>query len=262
MTILNLIQDTAKFAPLCRVVIASMLFVMGIASGGCAGQKAQAIEQQREVVVVLHGLGRSKSAMWLLARRLEDAGFETYRVGYSSLGVTPEQILEQVSHQIQACCTTETRPVHYVGHSLGGLLIRAYLDQHHPSPLGRVVLIGTPNHGTPLVDYFYDQWWMRLLGPTALALGTDADSFPNRLGPPYYPVGIIAGKSGGHGNDTVLPGIDDGIVPVDSTKLAQMSDFILVDSSHAFMRYNEVVAQEVIQFLRNGKFEHHRTTNR
>jgi hypothetical protein len=134
------------------------------------------------------------------------------------------------------------------------LLIRAYLQEKRVENLGRVVLMGTPNQGTPVVDHFSDSWWMKLLGPTANALGTDSESFPGSLDTPYYPVGVIAGVSGNGYNDRFLPGADDGLVTVEGTKLDGMSDFILVKSGHAFMRYKEEVAKQAVYFLKNGKF--------
>ena len=134
----------------------------------------------RDIVVLLHGLGRSNSAMWLLASRLEDAGFHVERVGYSSLDQTPVQILAAVSGQIDVCCAKHERTVHFVGHSLGGLLIRAYLQDHGVDKLGRVVLMGTPNQGTTVVDHFRDRWWMQLMRVSswsAIAL-----IFPNSSG--------------------------------------------------------------------------------
>ena len=208
----------------------------------------------REVVVLLHGLGRNNMAMWLLAQRLEDAGFHVERIGYSSLNVSPDEILEEVSNQIDSCCSRHHKTVHYVGHSLGGLLIRAYLQERRPGNLGRVVLLGTPNQGTPIVDRFRDQWWMKLLGPTTNALGTDSESFPNSLEPPWYPVGVIAGVASRGNNEPWLPGADDGLVTVEATRLEGMSDFIVLSTGHAFMRYDAEVARQTISFLNDGKF--------
>jgi pimeloyl-ACP methyl ester carboxylesterase len=209
---------------------------------------------ESEIVVLLHGLGRSNLAMWLLAQRIENAGYHVERIGYSSLNVTPQEILEEVTSQIDSCCAHHQKPVHYVGHSLGGLLIRAYLQEKRPDNIGRVVLMGTPNQGTPIVDAFRDKWWMKFLGPTTSALGTENDSFPGSLEAPFYPVGVIAGVANTRRNDAWLPGPDDGLVTVEATKLEGMSDFIVIRTGHSFMRYDQEVARQTVSFLRDGRF--------
>ena len=215
---------------------------------------SESAHDDKDIVVLLHGLARGNAVMWLLASRLKDAGFHVHRVGYGTLNRSPEQMLEEVQSQIDECCAAHQRRVHFVGHSMGGLLIRAYLQDRSVQNLGRVVLIGTPNQGTEVVDRFRDRWWMQMLGPAALSLGTDDDSFPNSLAAPYYPVGVIAGESSRDIDDEILPGKDDGLVPVESTKLEGMSDFIVVETGHAFMRYDEEVARQTVAFLWDGAF--------
>lgn len=215
----------------------------------------QAREQAREQVVVIHGLGRSRVAMWPLARRIEAAGYDVHLVGYDSLGATVDEALAEVSEQIDACCAASTVPVHFVGHSLGGLLIRAYLADHTVPGLGRVVMLGTPNQGTPVVDRNRDAWWMQLAGPLANALGTGPDGFAKALPAPTYPVGVIAGEvSGGPGAAVQLTEPNDGLVPVASTRLDGMRDFVVLNVGHSMMRHNEAVAQHTLAFLRDGRF--------
>lgn len=206
-----------------------------------------------ETVVLLHGLGRSPRAMSRLAVRLEEAGYRVESLGYSSIGESPETIVQGLKEQIAACCLDRSGPLHFVGHSLGGLLIRGYIEAARPSNLGRVVMLGTPNRGTAVVDRYRNKWWFSMLGSTAMSLGTDAASYPNTLPAPDYPVGVIAGRKP-QSNDALLPGDDDGLVAVDSTKVAGMSDFLVVDVGHAAMRYDARVAARTIEFLRTGRF--------
>ena len=208
----------------------------------------------KEIIVLLHGLGRSKTSMWLLASRLEDAGYYVRRVGYSSLDQTPDQILDDVSSQINECCQKHPQPVHFVGHSLGGLMVRAYLQNNRVDQLGRVVLLGTPNKGTQAVDHFSGGWLIDILGPAAKALGTDSTSFPNSLEAPYYPVGVIAGQISSRINDIVIPGKDDGVVSVEATEVDGMTDFIVIETGHSRMRYDREVAEQTIEFIKNGVF--------
>lgn len=237
-------------------LIALMLIVVqGYSSIYAHSTASEQTSVDKETVVLLHGLGRSKTAMWLLASRLEDEGFHVENIGYSSLTQAPSEILDEIGRQIDDCCIESQNTVHFVGHSLGGLLIRAYLQERKPENLGNVVLIGTPNKGVEAVDIYRDRWWLKLIGPTAIALGTDSNSFPNTLEQPYYPVGVIAGVSGDDDNDHILPGIDDGLVTVESTKLENMTDFAIVDSSHTYMRYDEDVARLTVDFLRHATFQ-------
>lgn len=208
-----------------------------------------------EIVVLLHGLARSNAAMWVLNIRLKRAGYHVEPVGYRSLRSTPEEIMQDITRQIDRCCKQRNNTVHFVGHSLGGLLIRKYLQENRVKNLGRVVLMGTPNQGTAVADYFRDKWWAQIAGPTALALGTDRNSFPLSLEDPYYPVGVIAGVVDNNLNEHVLPGQDDGLVSIEATKLKGMSDFVIIKSGHTMMRYNEKVALQAISFLRNGYFD-------
>ncbi|MBI9086006.1 MAG: alpha/beta fold hydrolase [Desulfobacterales bacterium] len=236
--------------------LVTAVFLLAAPFTACAQEKNVTAEHSSgETVVLLHGLGRSKAAMWLLANRLEKAGFNVQRIGYDSIDATPEEIIATVTGQIQDCCVGGHRTVHFVGHSLGGLIIRAYLDSHHPENLGSVVLIGTPNQGTPIVDRFHDRWWMKLVGPTALALNQKGNSFPKTLGDPYYPVGVIAGKIESCLAETLHGGKSDGLVPVASTRVNNMTDFMVVETGHSAMRYDSEVARQAIAFLRSGRFE-------
>ena len=194
-------------------------------------------------------------AMWLLASRLEDAGYRVARVGYRSLQDTPQEILADIEGQIDACCIAVSPKLHFVGHSLGGLLIRAYLTDRKMANLGRVVLIGTPNTGSEIVDNLRHKWWFKVLGPMARSLGTDAKSFPSTIGPPDYPLGVIAGKKKAGRNDALLPGEDDGLVSVESTKISGMADFVVVESGHSAMRYDKAVVRLVVDFLQTGTFD-------
>ena len=209
------------------------------------GFAIQAIQtsEEKETVVMLHGLFRSNSAMWLLANRVEDAGYEVIRIEYKSFKVSPNEIIKEVSKKIDEEIAGKDTKVHFVGHSLGGLMIRAYLAEKKPKRLGRVVLLGSPSKGTDFVDKFRDRWWMKMLGETTLELGKDGDSFHKNLPDPDYPLGIIAGKKGDDSNDDTIPGEDDGIVPVESTKVDGMADMIVMETSHAMLRYNKDVAK-------------------
>ncbi|HES59660.1 MAG: hypothetical protein JW956_06145 [Calditrichaceae bacterium] len=210
--------------------------------------------EKEDYVYILHGFAQSKWSMKLLSLRLEKAGFVVERIGYKSLNRSPKDILRDITEQINADLPDTNYTVHFVGQSLGGLMIRAYLDSNRIANLGRVVLIGTPNQGTPVVDKYRDSWWMKILGPMPRALGTDANSFPNSIDDPYYPVGIIAGNMKIEINEEMMPGEDDGIVPLKSTILEAMTDMVIIETNHIFLPKSLPAAKQTIAFLRTGRF--------
>jgi len=210
-------------------------------------------------VVLVHGLGRSSLSLWLLEKRLVDAGFEVITLDYASLTQGTNAALAQVQTQMQHCCADD-QPLHFVGYSLGGLMVRGFLADPNNAGflqrLGQVVMIGTPNHGTAAVEAVAAQVWFKLLGETTASLGQGEMSFANQLPPPRFAAGIIAGNSSWGMADAILAEPSDGLVPVSSTKLANMKDFLLVNANHSMLRYNTIAAQETIYFLRHGVFSH------
>ncbi len=213
-----------------------------------------------DIVVLLHGLGRGKISTLLLESALTKAGFDVHSVDYPSTDHAPDALIEIVSERINHCCSNGPETVHFVGHSLGGLLIRAHLGRYKPKNLGRVVLLGTPNKGSELANAdgyeSISNTWLDLAGPTAKALHTGPNSFPASLPAPHYPVGVIAGTKDNPVSNRWLPLPNDGMVSVESTKLEGMIDFIAFDVSHWELRNKPAVAPQVIEFLTHGRFDH------
>ena len=163
--------------------------------------------------------------------------------------------MELLHGEISSCCAWSGR-VSFVTHSLGGVMVRAYLAQHPMPQLGRVVMLAPPNHGSEYVDVAGDwRLFAGLLGPTAAQLGTAPTSLPNRLPGADFEVGVIAGTGNVNPLGAMLiDGTDDGTVSVASTRLAGMRDFIEVPVSHTFIMRNREVARQTIEFLRSGHF--------
>ncbi|MBM7036757.1 alpha/beta fold hydrolase [Vibrio ulleungensis] len=214
---------------------------------------------ENEVVVLAHGLGRSDTAMWLFKRRLEDEGFAVCTLDYSSIGETVASVLEVTTKQIDQC-VSDAPTVHFVGHSLGGLVSRSYL-QHHPeltnsSRLGHVVLMGTPNQGSEIADHYDGSWVMEFGGEISQALVTGENSLGNQLELIDSNIGIIAGTKSMILTNDAFSGPNDGLVSVESTKLINMKDFIEIEVGHSNMRYNKEVAEQTVHFLKHGRFNH------
>lgn len=229
----------------------AFLFVLALALplGGCSGP-----EPGEEAVVLVHGLGRSRTSMMVLAQRLEWAGYGVVTVGYKSLSTQFPETVATVRAAVERCCGESPR-IHFVGHSLGGLVIRGYLAETPPEQLGRVVLVAPPNQGSLLVDWLGEiPAATQVLGPVGSALGTDSTHIPARLPPPDYEMGIIAGNRSiqpiGH---LAIPGPDDGIVSVEQTRVEGVP-VIVLPRSHAFIMSSRYTAEAVIEFLRTGEF--------
>ena len=207
-----------------------------------------------EAVVLLHGLYRSERSMRPLASRLEAEGYEVHNLRYASTQGSPDELEAQLEAELASCCATAPR-LHFVTHSLGGILLRAVLAHSEPANLGRVVMLAPPNHGSELVDLLGDTLAF-VLGPTGRELGTRPGSLPNRLPRPDYPLGVIAGTlSINLVGSIVLPGVSDGTVSVSSTWIEGMSDFVALPTTHSFILRSDAAADRVVEFLREGRFE-------
>lgn len=231
-----------------------LLLLLGCVGAAAAAGEARGERGAPDSVVLLHGLYRSERSMRPLASRLASEGYQVHNVGYASTRGTPEELEAEIERQLDACCAAAPR-VHFVTHSLGGILLRAVLARREPANLGRVVMLAPPNHGSELVDLLGDSLGF-LLGPTGRELGTRPESLPNRLPRPDYPVGVIAGTwSINPIGSLVLPGASDGTVAVSSTWIEGMSDFAAVPTTHTFILRSTAAADRVVEFLREGRFE-------
>ncbi len=219
---------------------------------------AVCVADAADCVVLLHGLARTSRSMDTMRDALVDDGFEVINVDYPSRDHQIEELATiAVNSGISACRDIEgLENIHFVTHSLGGILVRQYLAGDEIPELGRVVMLAPPNQGSAAVDKLADVPgfdWMN--GPAGRQLGTGENSVPLALGPADFDLGIIAGKrSIDPVTSAVLKNPDDGRVTVDETKLDGMNDFVIVDHSHAFMMRMSLPIQLTIRFLRLGNF--------
>lgn len=221
------------------------------------GRAAHAAEPQ--LVVLLHGLAREPSSMEKLAVALEAQGFEVCNVGYPSTKYPIEQLTrESVLPAVERCIGETPRPVNFVTHSMGGILVRQLRADAPQLEIGRVVMLGPPNQGSEIVDKLARLDPLHLIAtPAGLQLGTASDAVPIALGPTDLEVGIIAGTRtiSPMLSLLILSGDDDGTVAVESAKIDGMRDFLLVPAVHPFLMNHKETIHQTIHFLERGNFD-------
>lgn len=216
------------------------------------------LAQADDCVVLLHGLMRTSTSMNTMQRELDAEGFLTANIDYPSREHTVEELAGiAVGDGLAACRAHEsTDRIHFVTHSLGGILVRQYLSENEIPELGRVVMMGPPNQGSIAVDKMGDvpgfDW---VNGPAGSQLGKGEESVPLMLGSADFELGVIAGnRTIDPITSAVLENPDDGRVSVADTKLDGMADFVVVEHSHAFMMRMQRTIELTIEFLRTGSF--------
>lgn len=212
---------------------------------------------EKEVVILLHGLGRTNRSMSALENKFTKSNFKAYNIPYPSLQLPLEKLVDYLHQRLTNIDVSKYKKVHFVSHSMGGILVRFYLKENVIKNLGRVVMISPPNQGSELADFLKGSKILHsLVGPAALQLGTDSLSVPNLLGSVNFDLGIITGnKNFNPLYEIWFSGENDGKVSVESAKIQGMKDFLVVYESHQQILYSQEVFKQVVRFLVKGKFE-------
>lgn len=208
------------------------------------------------LVLLLHGLGRTRRSLRVLRSALLAAGFE---VGSLSCASTRAPLVRHVADLGAVLAGLAPRRVSFVTHSLGAIVLRAALarggEWSTRLELGRAVLMAAPNQGSalsrrlaahPLARHPF-RWFA---GPTAIELGRAGQQLP----PPPLPFALIAGARGTpKGWNPLLAGDDDGIVTVAETRLPGAADHLVVRALHTWMMSKPAVVEATTRFLLEGR---------
>jgi pimeloyl-ACP methyl ester carboxylesterase len=209
-------------------------------------------------VVLLHGIAGRSLMLRRMERALQRAGFATLNLDYQSRKKPLDELAEDIHPAIAAFAAEHAGPIHFVTHSMGGLLARVYIARHRPPRLGRVVMLGTPNGGSEMADRLkHISLYRAYFGPAGLQLVTTKDATLAALPPLDYEVGIIAGNRFLDPISALLllPWPNDGRVSVESCKLDDMADHTTVKASHMGLLVHPTSVRQTIAFLRHGRFE-------
>lgn len=208
--------------------------------------------------MLLHGLARTSSSMDKLSKRLLNHDYHIVNINYPSRKKPIAELSDlAINEGLQRCKENNSKPINFVTHSLGGILVRQYMKNHKDVNIGRVVMLGPPNKGSEIVDKLKNVPGFELInGPAGMQLGTRISDVPKSLGPVDFELGVIAGSQSINLILSIfLPNPDDGKVSAKSAKIEGMCDFIILPTTHPFMMKNNRVITEVINFLRDGKFK-------
>ncbi len=217
---------------------------------------SQAYAVPGEHVVLLHGLARTSNSMNELAKYLSDQGYQVVNIDYPSRKYQLSE-LARIVRKETISKTNGADKIHFVTHSMGGIIVR-FIQKYDPLPhLGRVVMLSPPNRGSEVVDFLNDLWFFESInGPAGKQLGTGVNSICRTMGKVNFELGVITGdRSINWINSLIIPGKDDGKVSIESAKVEGMADFLIVHVSHPFIMNNKATMAQCVHFLRNGCFK-------
>lgn len=208
-----------------------------------------------EVVILLHGLIRTSSSMEVMEDALLKEAYIVHNIDYPSRHFPIEKLAKDVREQV-AALTESDDTIHFVTHSMGGILVRTIQKEIPLENIGRVVMLSPPNQGSELVDslgsFSLFDW---INGPAGSQLGTEPDDYIASLGPVDFELGVITGdRSINWINSIIIPGKDDGKVSTEHAKVEGMQDFMVIHATHPYIMKNDEAVKATIRFLKSGSF--------
>lgn len=190
-----------------------------------------------------------------LARDLHERGFETVNIPYASFRYDLDAIVEQIRELLEDS-VEQGRRVHFVTHSLGGVVVKRLLERVLLEKIGRVVMLAPPHRGSEIVDWLSRSPARFVLGPAGEFLTSEKMSAHDEHFPAGIEAGIIMGeKSAIPFFQGLLEDSNDGIVSVEKGRIFGIKEFNVVAADHTFIASDPKVLAMVSRFLKVGGFE-------
>ncbi|WP_040506903.1 alpha/beta fold hydrolase [Leptospira wolbachii] len=213
------------------------------------------IGPSQECIVLVHGYLRSSNHLRHLRDFLIQKGFYVVSIDYPSTTLSIQEIADSyLSSQISDHC--QDKKIHFVTHSLGGVIVRYYLKTNQIKNLGRVIMLAPPNQGSEIADLLSQFKFLNsFFGPILAQIKTDPSSFVHSLGLPNFEFAIITGDfTLDPISSFIIPGIDDGRVSVSNTILENRKDFLIVERSHNYIMDAPEVQDAILTYIQIGRF--------
>ncbi len=210
------------------------------------------INSKLEHIVFVHGLWMMGTDMALLRHRIRKQQFAVHQFSYPTMRKNPVEnalLLQTYLKHLDA----ET--VHFVAHSLGGLVLRHLFHLYPNQRRGKVVMLGTPNSGSAVAQVLVRSAWGRMI------LGKSVDHGLLGEVPDWHAknaLGVIAGTAALGAGRLVnrFDGANDGTVAVVETHLEGQTDHLILPATHTGLIFNSQVAEQICLFIKQGYFSH------
>jgi hypothetical protein len=196
------------------------------------------IESQSPLVMLLHGQGRTSISMWKAESFLEEHGLQTDNWNYDGFFSAIDELGNELVQRIdQRRNESPQRPVYFLTHSLGGIVVRYALARMNGMEQARIVMLAPPNQGARMADRF-SPWLSWLLRPMAQLT----------TGPNSFIAGIPALKTP---KTLIIKAKDDYLLDNEETLLPEAEGYEEVETGHTSILWNEQALNRAVQYFKN-----------
>lgn len=206
-------------------------------------------ENKKEVIVLVHGLWMKGPELLYLRYKFWRQGYTVYQFYYPSIFKTPE---ENAAKLYQFISNINAPVIHFVAHSLGGIVVNHLFQHYEINKAGKVVMIGSSVNGSAVATYLNKNRYLKYLLGKSIVKGLLGDA-------PHWSykrkICVIAGIRGmGAGHilaNYVMQVPNDGTVNLFETKIEKADESHKIPRSHFMLLFSNDVVKIIIKFLKS-----------